>query len=792
MKVSCNWLREHVVTAADNAAICDRLTAGGLECELEAHCEDTRLDGVVVAEVTAVEPHPEADRLRLCTVDAGGETVQIVCGAPNARTGMKAALARPGAVLPGGKTIARAEVRGVASAGMLCSAAELGLGEGASGLLELEPDAPAGTSLAEWLGLDDAVLHADLTPNRGDCLSVRGLAREAALLLDDARARSPGGPPAPEPDAGIATRSVAIDAPELCAVYRGQVIDGVDAARRSPDWLREKLRRSGLRSVSLVVDISNLVMLETGQPLHAFDDERLAGDIRVRSAADGERARLLNGEDYSLDARDLVIADDSGPVALAGVMGGEHAEVRTDSRRIFLESACFLPHAVAGTGRRHKLLSDAVHRFERGVDPNAAEVALNRATALIVALAGGRAGAPVVAGRAAAAAERPTVPLRAQRLADLLGQAVPDGEAERILSALGMAVESADDGWRVTPPSWRWDIEQEVDLIEEVARVTGYDAVAPRPYTAALAPRPQREGAQPSARLRALLGARGFQEAVCYSFVDADLEQRLQPEAPRVPLDNPIAAQMAVMRTTLWSGLLPIVQYNLARSRRRQRLFELARVYAPDGADGATREEERLALVMLGPVDVEHWDARTRAADFFDLKGELQALLPDAVLVADAHPALHPGRCARVEVDDQAVGWIGELHPRHAAELDLPSGVLLCEISAGVALRRRVPWQPAVPEFPASRRDLALEVDQAVPSDDLVAAVREAAPDFLEEVVVFDLYQGEGLKKGCKGVGLGLIFQDYSRTLTQDVVDQATQRVASALSQRWGANIRGQ
>lgn len=792
MKLSCNWLREHVATAADNATLQARLTNGGLECELEPHCDDPVLAGVVVARVLSLAPHPDADKLRVCTVDAGAAApVQVVCGAPNVREGLSVALAQPGAVLPGGQRIEAAELRGVASAGMLCSAAELGLGDGASGLLELDAEAPVGTGLAEWLALDDAVLHVELTPNRGDCLSVAGLAREALLLLADGAARTPEQPPAVTPDAAVKVRPVGIENVAQCPIYCALRIEDVDAARRSPDWLRERLRRSGVRSVSIVVDITNLVMLEMGQPLHAFDDNALEGDITVRQARDGERVLLLNGTEYALDTRDLVIADAEGPVALAGVMGGERAEVRTSSRHILLESACFLPPAVAGTGRRHKLHSDAVHRFERGVDPRLAQAALVRAASLIVALCGGRAGTPAIAGGVDDVARRAPVELRAARLDALLGTEIEPAAVTRILSGLGMQVEAVEGAWRVTPPSWRYDISLDVDLVEEVARIIGYDVVQPADYRAALAPKAQREAEQPRNRLRAFLGARGFQEAVCYSFVDAGLEARLQLDAARIALDNPIAEQMACMRTTLWSGLLPVVQHNLARQQRRQRFYELARVYLPTGGE-ATEEQDRLGLVMLGGVDGEHWDARTRALDFFDLKGEVEALVPGASVMAAEHPALHPGRAARVQLAGADIGWIGELHPAHATALDLPRGVLLAELDAEAVLQRRVPWQPKVSEFPASRRDLALEVEEAVRADDLVITAREAGPDFLVDVVVFDLYYGEGLKSGCKGIALGLIFQDYSRTLTQDLIDGATEKVASALHKRWGVTIRGQ
>lgn len=799
MKLSMQWLREHLDTTLDAGALAERFTLAGLECEIEALCPDAVLKGVVVARIAEIAPHPEADRLRVCRVDAGdGALHGVVCGAENAAVGLITAFARPGAVLPDGRAIAATELRGVPSAGMLCSAAELGLAESSSGLLTLDDDAVPGTPLAEWLKLDDTGLFFELTPDRGDCLSVAGLAREAAAIDDDCALRTPpaGNPAGSDAASGVgpAARDIAIDASELCPVYCGRRIEGVDARRRTPDWLRERLRRAGVRSVSLVVDITNLVMLESGQPLHAFDDARLEGTIRVRQAQPGESLRLLNEQDLTLDHGELVIADDARPVALAGVMGGEHAEMRLDSTTVFLESACFLPAAVAGTGRRHKLHSDAVHRFERGVDPAAAERALERATALIVAMAGGTAGPPRIARIDAHPVWAPTpILLRRERIAALLGVAIPDDRTRGILESLGMQVDAEDAGWRVLPPSWRFDIAREVDLIEEVARVYGYDRVGDVAYAASIDARPQAEAQLRDATLRDALVARGFQEAVCYSFVETDLDAALRPDASRIPVDNPIAAPYSCMRTTLWSGLLPMARYNVARQARRLRAFELARVYeAEAGVHPTVRETECLAGLMLGPVEPEQWGTAARAADFHDLKGELQALVPDLVAEAATHPALHPSRSARLLRGDGAVlGWMGQLHPALAAEWELPEGIQLFELDAEVLRRRALPWQPSVPEYPSSRRDLSLEIDADLPCADLLGTIREHAPETLQDVVVFDVYHGPGVKNGSKAIALGLIFQDHSRTLTDELVDQATNGIVDVLGRQWGARIRG-
>lgn len=790
MKLSMNWLSERFGAPLAPEAWAERFTLAGLECELLPASSDTRLDGVVVGHITGVAAHPEADKLRVCTVDDGsGSSRQIVCGADNAREGMAAPLALPGSRMPDGRAIEATELRGVASAGMLCSAAELGLAESSKGLLELDLDAPAGQPLAEWLGLDDTVIEFELTPDRGDCLSVLGVAREAAALEGQQLPVGPAPTDIPE-DGAIDARTVAIEAPALCPVYWGRRIHGVDATRRSPDWLRERLRRSGLRSVSLVVDITNYVMLELGQPLHAFNDAALCGTVCVRRAEQGETLRLLNDENYTLDHGELVIADDDGAVALAGVMGGQRAEMRADSGVVFLESACFLPEAVAGTGRRHKLHSDAVHRYERGVDPALARRALDRATALILELAGGTAGAAVMAEGDSVKAH--PVTLRRQRLDDMLGVTVAGERVRRILESLGMTVREATEGWEVVAPSWRYDIAREVDLVEEVARVIGYDEIGASDYAAQIAPRALPEGRRSDSELRAQLVARGFSEVVSYSFVEGGLDAALRPDAARIPVDNPIAEPYDTMRSTLWSSLLPVVRHNVSRQQRRLRIFEIAHVFeAAPGVHPDVRERECLAGAMLGRARPEHWDERDGAVDFFDLKGELQAIAPQMTVEAARHPALHPGRCAQLLREGEMLGWMGQIHPQLAARVDVPESLLLFELDLAVLRPRTLPWQPQVPEYPSSRRDLSLVVAEDVRCADLLATAHEAAPTFLRDIVVFDVYQGAGLENGCKAMALGLIFQDYSRTLTDERVDEATQGIVEAARRQWGARIRG-
>lgn len=800
MRVSTRWLHEFIDSGHDAKALAEAYTLAGLECEVEPAAPDALLEHVVVGRITAVAPHPDADRLQVCTVDTGEPVPRtIVCGAENARTGLCTAVALPGARLPAGVHVEAQAVRGVASAGMLSSAQELGLAESSSGILELDAQAPVGERLSSWLQLDDAVLVFELTPDRGDALGVIGLAREAvALGLGTWRTPSPTSESLPDRSStGHASegtvRPVAIEAANLCPRYHGRRIHGADARRPSPDWLRERLRRSGVRSVSLVVDITNLVMLETGQPLHAFDDDRLAGTIRVRQALAGESIRLLNDAVYTLNHGELVIADDNGPVALAGVMGGQHAEMRLDTTTIFLESACFLPEAVAGTGRRHKLHSDAVHRYERGVDPSAVPRALDRATQLIIDMAGGQVEGSCWAEAETTVAHAGHVMLRRHRLAMLLGTTIDDTRVARILSDLGFIVHSVDEGWQVETPSWRFDIGREVDLIEEVARVVGFDAIGSEDYAAQFAMQAVPESRLTDQSLRLQLVSRGFQEVISYSFVEQALDEVLNPEAVRVPVDNPIAAPFNCMRSTLWSGLLPIARYNLDRQTRRWRIFELARRYTAEaGVHPTVREEVMLAGAMWGSAHPEHWSVPSRTADFFDLKGELQALIPGLEVEADQHPALHPGRSARVHCPGaEQLGWMGQIHPRIAKQWDIPESLLVFEISAEAIQQRRLPYAPNVPEYPASRRDLSLEVAETVAANALVSSALRHGPTILRDCFVFDVYTGSELKKGSKAIALGLIFQDYSRTLTDELIDEATQGVVRALQDEWGARIRG-
>jgi phenylalanyl-tRNA synthetase beta chain len=784
MKISEAWLREWVTVAAPIKDISARLVMAGLELEIEAALA-APLKNVVVGRIESLTPHPQADKLRVAQVDVGGQTLQIVCGAPNAREGMLAPTALVGATLPGNVEISDAKLRGVDSSGMLCSAKELALAEKSEGLLELDPDAKPGTPIPDYLKLDDRVLALEITPNRGDCLSVRGLAREVGALFGAV----PSGPKVEA--AAIAIKDevkVELENRGDCPNYAGRVIEGLDRSARTPDWMREKLRRSGIRSIHPVVDVTNFVMIELGQPMHAFDRTKLAGAVRVRRAKPGESLRLLNNQLVQLSTSDLLITDDRGPLALAGVMGGAESEVASTTTTVFLESACFAPNAVAGAGRRYKLTSDAVYRFERGVDPAIQREALERATQLLQQICGGKAGPVTHAGDAKPASIR--VPLRQTRLRTLLGYEIAANEVEALLKRLGIEVSSAGPGaWQCTVPSCRYDLRIEEDLIEEVARLYGYDRIPLRAYPAQLQPAAVPEGRRAAAATRAALAARGWQEAVTYSFVEPGMQSLLAPGVEAIAVDNPIADPLSVMRTTLWSGLIPAWRYNVQRQQKRVRLFEIAVCFRREG--GRVVESQRLAGIASGGALPEQWGTDKRAVDFFDVKGDLQAVLGrDHRYLKRSHPALHPGRCAQVLRGEQPIGWLGAMHPSLVQKLDLPETPLLFELDWEAIAALQVPKFHPLSEFPSSRRDLAPVLPEAVTVEAVCASARSAAGEQLREIRVFDLYRGEPLGAGFKSLALGLIFQDYSRTLTDVEIDTAMKAVMTKLEQEFGAAFR--
>lgn len=791
MRFSEQWLREWVDPPVDTATLTRDLSMMGLEVDAVVPAAPA-FTGVVVAAVVDLEPHPQAERLHVCSVDDGsGTTRQVVCGAPNVVAGMKAPFAPVGTTLADGTAIRRTKIRGVTSHGMLCSPAELGLSDDAEGLLALAPGAPVGADLRAYARLDDQVIDVELTPDRGDCLSIAGIARDVG-----ARYRVPvaAADTAPVAAAGDARHAVALEAPEACPRYCGRVIEGVDPAAPTPDWMAERLRRGGIRPLAVLVDIGNYVMLELGQPLHAFDRARLQGDVRVRRGRGGERLLLLDGREVEVDGDTLVIADERGPIALAGIMGGTDTAVGDGTRDVFLESACFLPPALAGRARRYAAHTDAAHRFERGVDFTLAPRALERATRLILEIAGGTPGPAVDTVAAEHLPERASLRLRAARMRRLLGFEVDAGEAEATLRALGLDVERVDDeAWRVTPPSWRYDLGVEADVIEEVVRIHGCDRV-PRTRPAHVARiGTASEQDLPLERLRRILVERDWLEAVTYAFLDHALQRQFDPDTEPLALANPIASDMAAMRTHLWPGLVGALRHNLNRQQGRVRLFESGLRFLPH-ADGLA-QEGALAGIAYGPAWPEQWGASTRTVDFYDVKGDVEALLAAAGpgrfrFERGRHPALHPGQAARVVADGEPCGWLGTLDPRVQHALELAGAPVLFELDLRALVRTPLPAPRPLSRYPAVRRDLAVVVDEAVPAQAILAGVREAAPEELREAFVFDVYRGRGIDSGRKSLALGLILQGLSRTLTDQDVEEATAGVLEHLKNKHGATLR--
>jgi phenylalanyl-tRNA synthetase beta chain len=803
MRIPYSWLTDWVRVPWRAPELGSRLTMAGLELEaLEPAAPP--FSGVVVAEILSAQKHPQADKLRVCRVSTGqGEPLQIVCGAPNARAGLKSALAVVGAKLPGDLAIGAAKLRGVESAGMLCSAKELGLAEASNGILELPPDAPAGKDLRQYLELDDVILELNVTPNRGDAMSVIGVAREVAALSGEKLT-------APVMRDGEAARpattlrdtfGVHLDAPAGCPKFVGRVIRGVNNRAATPVWMRERLRRAGVRSISPVVDVTNYVMLELGQPMHAYDLAKLTGDIRVRFGRAGETITLLDGKTVEVQADVLLITDGAGPVGIAGIMGGQRTAVSDETTDVFFEAAYFSPDAVIGRAMRWGLTTDASQRFERGVDPSQQERGIERATELLLAIGGGEAG-PAVAHRSEEhLSARAAVTLRRRQLARLLGAAIDDVRVRASLEGLGMRVEPVEEGWRVVPPPHRFDIAIEADLIEEVARIIGYEAIAQ-----ADAHVPQRFGSLPGARpvereLLQTLSLRGYHEAITYAFVDPQLQTRLFPDQAGITLANPIASDLSVMRVSLWPGLIKAALENQRRQQDRIRLFEHGARFvgaeAAADARGATREIDTLAGIACGQRLPEQWGLPREMrspVDFFDVKGDLEALLAATgaqfTFEPGALPCLHPGRAARLLRDGRPVGWLGELHPSLVKALEFTYPPVLFELDIEAALASARPAYREVSRFPLVRRDLAVVVDESVALSSLAERVTFTASSLLRDLRVFDVYRGPGVEAGRKSVALGLIFQDISRTLTEDDIAGLMAAVVADLRVSLNAKIR--
>jgi len=794
MRFNEAWLREWVNPAIDTDTLVQQLTMAGLEVDAVEPAAPA-FTGVVVGQVESCEQHPDADKLSVCQVTNGKDTVQVVCGASNVRTGLKIPFAQVGAVLPGDFKIKKAKLRGQESNGMLCGASELGLEDLIDGLMELPEDAPVGTDFRDYLQLNDAVIEVDLTPNRADCLSLRGIAREVGVMNQSPLTGMNIDKVAPAIDD---TLSVTLADSEGCPRYLGRVIKGVNVNADSPLWLIERLRRAGLRTIDPIVDVTNYVLLELGQPLHAFDLAKLNGGITVRKAKAEEKLLTLDDQELTLRADTLVIADDSDALALAGVMGGKPSSVTGDTQDIFLECAFFAPLAIAGKARSYGLHTDSSHRFERGVDPQLQNEAIERATALILDIAGGQPGPVSEAVDESKLPRQAEITLRADRIEGLLGMGLPAEQVEDILSRLGMEVSLYENGqesgkeWMVLAPSWRFDMAIEADLIEELARIYGYEKLPSRVPAGSPSGEPVAEQTVNQRRLGDALIDRGYLEAITYTFVEPGLLKQVEPRVEPLPLLNPISTDLGVMRTTLLAGLFSTARHNLNRQADRLRLFETGLRFVP--TEQGLEQTPMIAGLLYGSAQPQNWEGK-RPVDFFDLKGDVEALL--TLSDADAfsfepgeHPALHPGQTAALKRDGEVVGYLGRIHPRLAADLDLPAQLYAFELALAPLLDGVLPKFAGVSDQPRMRRDLAFVVEDSVPAGELVAAVRSACDERLTGVRIFDIYQGDSIGENRKSLALGLTFQDRSRTLKDEEVNDLVDAVVSQLKQQFNAALR--
>ncbi|MBH3423849.1 phenylalanine--tRNA ligase subunit beta [Pseudomonas gessardii] len=791
MKFSEQWLRGWVSPQVNRDELVARLSMAGLEVDSVTPAAGV-FSGVVVGEVLSTEQHPDADKLRVCQVSNGAQTFQVVCGAPNVRPGLKIPFAMIGAELPGDFKIKKAKLRGVESNGMLCSQAELQVGEGNDGLMELPADAPVGQDIRVYLDLEDASIEVDLTPNRGDCLSLAGLAREVGALYDVPVTRPVVAAVAAVHDE---VRSIEVLAPNACPRYLGRVIRNVDLSRPTPLWMVERLRRADVRSIDAAVDITNYVMLELGQPLHAFDLAEINGGIRVRMAEEGEKLVLLDGQEVTLRSDTLVIADHSRALAIAGVMGGEHSGVSATTRDLFLESAFFDQIAVAGKARSYGLHTDASHRYERGVDWQLAREAMERATGLLLEITGGEAG-PIT--ETVSEQHLPSiapVTLRAQRVEQMLGLVIEEAQIVRLLTGLGLGISADGAGqWRVAVPSHRFDISLEVDLIEELARLYGYNRLPVRYPQARLAPQPKAEARAHLPELRRLLVARGYQEAVTYSFIDPKQFELFSPGVEPLLLANPISNDMAAMRSSLWPGLVKALSHNLNRQQDRVRMFESGLRFI--GQLDGLKQEPMLAGVVCGSRLPEGWAQGRDPVDFFDVKADVEAVLGFAgaldafAFVPGSHPALHPGQTARIEREGRLVGFVGAIHPELSKTLGLDRPVFVFELVLAEVAAGKMPKFSELSRFPEVRRDLALVADRDVAASAVLQVIRENAGEWLTDLRLFDVYQGKGIDPHRKSLAVGLTWQHPSRTLNDDEVNTTTQNILTSLEQRLNATLR--
>lgn len=791
MKFSEQWLREWVNPDVTTAELSHQLTMAGLEVDaIEPVAAE--FNNVVVGEVVSLEQHPDADRLRVCQVNVGSETLSIVCGAPNVAQGQKVPAALIGAKLPGGLKIKKSKLRGVESFGMLCSPVELGMADSSDGLMLLPADAEPGANVRELLGLDDRTIEIGLTPNRGDCLSVAGIAREAGVINQLAVE----GPESAQFTVGHKDSfSVRLTAAEACPRYVGRIIKGINPNAETPLWMKERLRRSDLRSISPVVDVTNYVMLELGQPMHAFDLAKLQGGIEARYAVKGEKLTLLDGQEVTLAANTLVIADQNTPVAMAGIMGGESSSVTDETVDLFLESAFFAPEAIIGKARQYGLHTDSSHRFERGVDFELPAKAMSRATELLLEIVGGAAGPVIEVSESEKLPQRQPITLREERIKRLLGIELEQAKVTEILTRLGMNVVEQGKTWLVTPPSFRFDITIEADLVEEVGRIFGYDDLPTEAPNMPLEVALPREAQVRMERVRAFLLDRGYQEVINYSFVDAAMQSQIIPGEAAIALANPISADMSVMRTSLWTGLLQTLKYNQNRQQDRIRLFEQGVVFSKQ--DDVIIERKFLSGVITGNLMPEQWGNKSRKVDFYDLKADIEGLLgltgriEEYTFVADNHSALHPGQTAAIKTSaGLPIGWIGKLHPELEKSLGFNGSVYLFEVSEEVFAEAVKPAFTELSKFPSVKRDLAIVADDSVSAQQLKDCIAAASGEYLANLQLFDVYCGEGVESGRKSLALSLTFQDHSRTLKDEDVDALVSNVLDKLNQELKATLR--
>ncbi|WP_427833498.1 phenylalanine--tRNA ligase subunit beta [Actinobacillus pleuropneumoniae] len=794
MKFNESWLREWVNPAVSTEQLCDQITMLGLEVD-DVEPVAGAFSGVVVGEVVECAQHPDADKLRVTKVNVGGDRLlDIVCGARNCRQGLKVACATEGAVLPGDFKIKKTKLRGQPSEGMLCSYSELGIKEDHSGIIELPADAPIGKDFREYLDLNDVAIEISLTPNRADCLSIAGIAREVGVI-NRAEVKAPV---ISEVPATIADKvAVELQAPEACPRYLARVVKNVNVKATSPLWLQEKLRRCGIRSIDPIVDITNLSLLELGQPMHAFDASKIDGAIQVRMAKEGEELVLLDGTTAKLQPNTLVIADSKGALAMAGIFGGEASGVNKNTTDVVLESAFFAPLAITGRARQYGLHTDASHRFERGVDPQLARDAMERATALLLEICGGEAGEIVEAVSEQHLPKRNTVTLRRSKLDAVIGHHIEDETVTDILTRLGLNVIFANDSWTAVAPSWRFDIEIEEDLIEEVARIYGYNSIPNNSPLAHLTMKGTPEKLLEVNRIRTALVDSDYQEVVTYSFVDPKKQALLHPNQEALILPNPISSEMSAMRLSLLTGLLDTIAYNQSRQQTRVRIFEGGLRFIPDAAaESGIRQELVFGAAIVGDKRPVHWESKGEAVDFFDLKGDMERVLSltsarhDLKFVAKQFPALHPGQSAAIMLDGKEIGFIGSVHPSIVQKLGIKGKPVVFEILGDAIANRPVPAAKEISKFPANNRDIAVVVDENVPAGDVLDACRHAGGVKLVAVNLFDVYRGANLAAGKKSLAISLTVQDTEKTLEEEEISTVIQAVLAELAQRFQAYLR--